>query len=254
MSNITEVKQDYERTAASYDGYRFLPLSEIESQLIKIALGDITGLIVLDLGGGSGIHAREAIDAGAKRVDIVDLSPEMMKVAQDAEKALGRDDRIRFYEADVSKSLEHLSLGSYDIVMANWVFDHAGTPEILEGMWQNVAAHLKPGGRFLGVRVADIYAPALQDEKYQYTFKDVTPIPGGLSYRCVINSDPPLDFAATSMETSYSGSFELHEKYGLKGLEIIPLESAETVKNNPEFWELFLKSPPLAVVKGTKQD
>jgi SAM-dependent methyltransferase len=51
-------------------------------------LGDCTGLKVLDVGGGSGLHARKAIDAGATVVDVVDISPEMMRAGQEIETSL----------------------------------------------------------------------------------------------------------------------------------------------------------------------
>lgn len=43
--------------------------------------------------------------------------------------------------------------GGYDVVMANWVFDHATSMADLKAMWENIAANRNPGGRFLGVRV-----------------------------------------------------------------------------------------------------
>jgi hypothetical protein len=36
------------------------------------ALGDCTGLSVLDLGGGNGVRARHAVNLGAIAVDVVD--------------------------------------------------------------------------------------------------------------------------------------------------------------------------------------
>lgn len=44
----------------------------MEHQLHDLALGDLTGLTVLDLGGGAGLRARQAIDHGAAAVDVVD--------------------------------------------------------------------------------------------------------------------------------------------------------------------------------------
>lgn len=48
--------------------------------------------------------------------------------------------------------------GGYDVVMANWVFDHATSMADLKAMWENIAANLNPGGRFLGVRVRSLQA------------------------------------------------------------------------------------------------
>lgn len=80
--------------------------------------------------------------------------------------------RIRWIEADCSKSLDDVPLqapGTYDIVMANWLFEHATSVTNLEGMWRNIAHYLKPGGRFVGVRLGDPHAPDLVNGKYGLT-------------------------------------------------------------------------------------
>lgn len=254
MSNIAQVKEDYDRTAAAYNaGILEAPIGILESQLVKLAIGDATDKLVLDLGGGSGIHAREAIDAGAKRIDLVDLSPEMMRVARDTEKALGREGRIQFFEADVSKSLGHLPLEKYDIVMANWVFDHAGTVEIFEGMWRNVIAYLKPGGKFLGIRVSDPYSPLLQNTEFGITVKDLRQIPDGVAYTVVIHNDPVSEFETTSLKVSYSATSEFYEKQGLSEVEFIPPGRAEITKTNPGLWQEFIEKPFWVVVKAIKR-
>lgn len=76
---------------------------------------------------------------------------------------------IQWLEGDCSKLMEHLPLqgpGSYDIVMANWLFDHAASIPELEGMWRNIAFYLKPGGHFVGARCGDIQAPSVMGGKY----------------------------------------------------------------------------------------
>jgi SAM-dependent methyltransferase len=260
MSTATQVKDDYDRTARQYASLEYLPTGVLEAQLIAKAIGDATDLFVLDIGGGGGIHARQAVDAGAKRVDIVDLSPRMLKVAQEAEKPLERNDRIRFYEADVSKPLNHLPLDQqYEIVMANWVFDPAGSVEVLEGMWRNIATYLKPGGKFLGVRVANLQSDNITQiniawtDKYGTTFKGLEAIPGGVKYKVVLLTDPAFDFEGTSMDASSSGSMELHHKYGLIDIETIPYEETEVVKADVDFWNVFLQNPFFTVVKAKKQ-
>jgi SAM-dependent methyltransferase len=253
MSTADQVKEDYKTSADTYGGYGTLPIGLIESQIIKNALGDATGLIILDLGGGSGVHAREAIDAGAQRIDIVDISPEMMKIATDTEKSIGRKGRIRTFEADVSKPMDHLPLETYDVVMANWVFDHAGNVGVLEGMWENIAKYLKPGAMFLGIRAEDPRGPALTGQ-YGVRNKNIKEIPGGIGYTVEMLNDPVWEFEATSMEISFSGSFEMHEKYGLKDVSVVPYANTDAVRKDPEFWQLFLEHPPFAVVQGYKKE
>jgi toxoflavin synthase len=199
------------------------------------------------------VFTLEAIAAGAERVDIVDISPDMMQAANETEKSLGRDGRLGFYEADVSKPLDHLALPQeeYDIVMANWVLDHSGNMEILEGMWRNVSTHLKPGGKLLSVRVS---APQEANyEKYGVIYDNFESIPEGLTYTVRILWDTPLVFEAASMEANYSGSHELPEKYGLTDVQTVPYEKTGTYKKDPGFWEDFMRNPYFCVMTAVKR-
>ncbi|KAL5466525.1 hypothetical protein PMIN06_000124 [Paraphaeosphaeria minitans] len=143
--------------------------------------------------------------------------------------------------------MDHLALETYDVVMANWVFDHAGSIEALECMWQNVVKHLKPGAKFLGIHSEDPRGPSLRG-KYGFHAKNFKEIPGGIAYTVEMLNDPPWEFEGTSLEISFSGSFELHEKYGLENVSVVPYADTEAVKKDPEFWQLFLEYPPYAVV------
>jgi SAM-dependent methyltransferase len=253
MASTDELKKAYGDQASQYNDYsEAVPLGVIEGQLFKAAIGDCEGMIILDLGGGAGLRARETVDMGASIVDVVDLTPEMMKAGQDAEAVLGRN-RIRWFEADLTKPMGHLSLGTYDIVMANWLFDHAANLKDLEGMLRNVVAHLKPGGRFVGVRVANPFSPAGISGKYGIRLKDQQKIPGGVRFRYRVQLEPPIEFEASSMEIIYSGSTEMYEKHGLCDVEIQPYEDLPCVKDNLVFWKDFLDSPIFAVTKARKK-
>ena len=54
----SQAKRDYDALAGTYDNYSLLPSGQLESELIRLALGNCKGLSVLDLGGGTGLHAR----------------------------------------------------------------------------------------------------------------------------------------------------------------------------------------------------
>jgi SAM-dependent methyltransferase len=256
MSAPAQAQEDYDKTAALYDDYNLLPSGRLESELIKIALGDCNGLAILDLGGGTALHAREAIELGATHVDVVDVSSKMLDVGrryvQDTDPAAAQ--KTRFFQADVSKSLSHLPLRKdYDLVMANWIFSFADSVEVLEGMFRNIVDYLKPGGRFIGVRDADPWSPALESRKYGGYCEWVKEIPGGVQYLCVLISTPPIKFAGSSLEVIYSGSTEMYEKFGLTEVSLVPYEKAEVVQKNREFWQLFLDRPSLAVVQAVKK-
>jgi SAM-dependent methyltransferase len=239
---------------SSYSNIRDLPYHQLISQLVEIALSDCTNLTILDLGGGSGAHARDAVELGASAVDIVDKSPVMLEIAESIEASLGRRGVMRFFEADVSESLSQLPLREegYDVIMGNWMFNYADSIEKLERMFQNIVDHLKPGGLFVGVRGADTKAPALRDGKYGATYKNIKEIPGGLAYTVVLHSSPPIEFECAILDVIASGSTELHKKFGLTDVQIVPYESAEMVQKNPEFWKVLIRQPSMAVVRAVK--
>lgn len=65
-------KEQHARQTDGYGKYVDVPFSVLEHQLHAAALGDCTGITVLDLGGGQGLCARQVIDHGAAAVDVVD--------------------------------------------------------------------------------------------------------------------------------------------------------------------------------------
>ncbi|KAL2199404.1 S-adenosyl-L-methionine-dependent methyltransferase [Corynascus similis CBS 632.67] len=233
MSNPEQARQEYDQIAADYNNqYGASSTSALESELVSIALGgNLAGLSILDLGGGSGIHARGAVERGAVAVDIVDISPGMMKVAEDIERSLGRN-VMRFFEGDAAKSLSHLPLrdAGYDVVMANWVLDFAETRDVLDAILGNAVRYLKPGGLFVGARVANPHSVSVKSGRYGVEYAWYKPIPGGVKYKVVVASDPPIEFEGATLDVLCSGSPEVYEKAGLTNVEQIPPGAAREMR------------------------
>jgi SAM-dependent methyltransferase len=253
----TTEKTQYEGFAAKYDSVEDLPCAQLEAELVQAALGNCTGIKVLDLGGGSGLHARKAADAGAAVVDVVDVSAAMMQIGKDIETKFGREGIIRWHEADVSKPLTEQGIsvlhpGQYDIVLANWVFDHATSLEDLKGMWHNIAVYVRPGGKFLGVRVANPRAECVQDGKYGVRFENVEQIPDGVRYQVVCLTEPPFAFEATSMEASYTLDHDIPRQLGFVDIGVLSPEDTGIVKGNQEFWRIYLEDPHFVLVTARK--
>jgi toxoflavin synthase len=119
-------------------------------------------------------------------------------------------------------------------------------------MWGNVVGGLKPGGRFIGVRVKGVRAEYMSYGKYGVTFKEVEEIPGGLKYKVGCLTQPPFSFEGTSMESTYSLTDDIPRKLGLADFQVIRPEETNLVKNDLEFWSDFLKDPNFAVVVARK--
>ncbi|KAL7940306.1 hypothetical protein V8C42DRAFT_337873 [Trichoderma barbatum] len=131
-----------------------------------------TGLKELDFGGGSGLHADKRSMLVQNPLTLL-IPPLKCLVADDAEKQLGHNGKVRTIEADVTKPVDHLHKKGlhkqYDLVMTNFCFYHATSREQLEDMWRNAISHLKPGGSFVGARVGNMKSKAYADSQYGVT-------------------------------------------------------------------------------------
>ena len=161
---------------------------------------------------------------------MVDISHEMMRIGEKYEKSIGRG-RIAWYHADVSNSLDRLSLGPCDTVIANGVFDHAHDVEELEGMWRNAASCLKPGGQLVANRNNPLSHAAVEG-KYDVTFTDFEEIPGGLSFEYRMMTEPPLIFESIALEACYMGSLGILKQF-FEDFQNFPWQGTPVVKADP---------------------
>lgn len=251
MDAENALQENYDKNADAYGQFIATPLGTLEQELFDLSITDCDGLKVLDLGGGTGLRARDALKAGARTVDVVDISPAMMRIGQEYEKSIGRD-RITWYQGDVSKPLDHLPLGPYDMVIANGIFDHAHNTEELEGMWRNSAAYLKPGGRLVANR-NNPFSQAAAHGKYGVTFTDFKDFPGGLSFKYRMATDPPLVFESNALKAYYSGSLEIPGKF-FKDFQNVPWEKTPVVKADTDFWAAYLADPILYIFTARKPE
>ena len=280
MASTTPPKTQYDTFAPVYLSVEDLPCAKVEASLILTALGDCTGLSILDLGGGNGLHARRAVaSANAASVDVVDISREMLRIGADIEVAKtaesGAPSRIRWFEADLSRSLVEqtvkpldsadgdgsadggakLRSDGYDVVMANWLFDHATSMADLRGMYENVARYLKPhGGKFIGVRVYNIDAGYITNGngKYGALFKDVERMESEPGYKYQVGmqlrvDEPAFYFGATSMDETLTlrdgEEGGMGRELGLGQYWVVPPAETDVVKGDEEYWGEFVAAP-----------
>ncbi|HEY9716802.1 MAG TPA: class I SAM-dependent methyltransferase, partial [Trichormus sp.] len=110
----------------------------------KHYLGDVRGLKVLDLACGSGYFTRLIKDWGAQRVVGVDISAEMISLAEQEEEQ--HPQGLQFYVGDVSQPFK---FGDFDLVFAGFLLHYASSSEQLEHMCKAVSLNLPDGGRFI---------------------------------------------------------------------------------------------------------
>ena len=137
----------YDEFAADYQRTKEAPLRRhVEAHSFMQCLGDVSGLRVLDLACGDGYYSRRIRAAGAATVTGVDISGEMIALAEAAEQhePLG----IGYECADVT-NLEMPA--TFDLVSAAYLLHYAPDVNALRRMCRSIAACLRPGGRLVAI-------------------------------------------------------------------------------------------------------
>jgi SAM-dependent methyltransferase len=131
--------QDWQRTAP-------ILLSDFTARPFLLSWCEpVAHLDVLDLGCGEGYIARNLKRRGAGRIHGVDVSPEMVAAAQamEAKEQLGIT-----YEAGDATDLARFAAGSFDLVVAVFLFNYLDR-EAMRHTMREVFRVLRPGGRFV---------------------------------------------------------------------------------------------------------
>ena len=249
----TTEKDNYATLAATYNAIEELPQSALYQEDVKRALGACSGKTILDLGGGTGLHARNALALGAALVDVVDISPAMLEIGKDIEPT---ETRLRWHVGDISQPLDELPLEKegYDVTMVNWTFDHAATLPELEGMWSNTAKYTKKGGKLISIRMANPRATSAKDGKYGVSFSEIEPMAGGLKYVYTAHIEPLLSCPGTTLSESmdFEKSKLMARRFGFGEWKKVVEEEGEVVGKDPEFWAAHLQDPVWICVEATK--
>ena len=106
--------------------------------------GDVRGLDIVDLGCGEGYCTRELAARGAGSLVGIELSQEMVDIAEIQEKELGQG--IRYRQGDVT-ALEDAE-ASFDLAVGVFVYNYLDTTQMLAS-FREVHRVLRPGGAFV---------------------------------------------------------------------------------------------------------
>ena len=208
---------------------------------------NLLGKTALDLACGNGIYTRILASFGPKSVVGVDISKEMIQIAQESEdtQRLG----IKYIVGDVlSLRLDK----KFDVITAVYLLNYARTGEELARMCGTVRSHLADDGVFYAVVPNPSYGPS---DGFEYGIRTT-------------NADGKRSFAdgdAVKMEFEGSENGGLSFSYcywskktyegclrssGLSSIEWVPFSvSEEGIKEyGSAFWDAWLKNPPSVVL------
>ena len=242
-------KHAYDTIAEHYRESKWLLFRHyIERYTLFKVLGDLRGRTVLDLACGEGVYARQFKRAGATEVIGVDISQEMIALAEAEERAdpLG----CRYVREDAAAFTPDVPV---DIVTAVYLLNYARTRDELDRFCRACFRALRPGGRLVGFNdnVRNPPRPAVSLAKY------------GLGRTC---SYPPREGDVIQYRiTNYSGeAFEFENYYlapatyeavahaaGFEDFRWIDATLEPTERDDP-YWDDFLTHAPLTAFSASR--
>ncbi|MFI1279173.1 class I SAM-dependent methyltransferase [Streptomyces sp. NPDC020858] len=241
-------QQQYDEIGEAYEGFKALPLEQYAVVPSFLSLvGDVSGKSVLDLASGTGFYSREFKRRGAAEVLGIDISGEMVAVAQQLEEhsPLG----VHYEVGDVAE-LRPLDR-RFDVGVAVQLLNYAEDIATTERMCRNAHQSLQPGGEFFLLNQSpDFRFDGPTPERYGFR-SELTgeEVETGPQVRTTALLDPPVSFVANRPRR------EVYEKClraaGFSELSWVPLTVSEAGVREfgADFWADFHANPPLEMLR-----
>lgn len=155
IKNVNDCRDAYDSWATTFDEDVLGPSQDYVAhtyvaEAVKGTIADITTAEVLDAGCGTGLSGAAVVEAGARTVDGVDLSPGMLKVA--AKRGIYR----RLGTADLSKAIPDTRDASYDVVVCVGTLTHGHVGPV--PALREFVRIVKSGGCVAATIIDDIWA------------------------------------------------------------------------------------------------
>ncbi|OUT54861.1 hypothetical protein SV7mr_07080 [Stieleria bergensis] len=242
---------EYDPLAEAYIESKLLPFrlySEIPNHLQL--LGDVNGQRVIDLACGDGFYTRLIKQQGAQEVVGVDVSVEMIQIAEQKElqTSLGVQ-----YRAGSAVDLGSMNLGSFDVASTAFLFNCARSRQELDQMFAAIADCLRPGGRLVATVGELGHRPGIDFSQYGMICDATESLGEGEPY----NIDFLLHEQAFSI-TDYNHSLATYqqacEDAGMTFSEWLPCTVTDEglQKLGHSHWETWLSSPCLYRFEASK--
>lgn len=241
-------REQYDEIGEAYEGFKALPLEQYVVVPSFLALvGDVSGRSVLDLASGTGFYSREFKRRGATDVLGIDVSGEMVAVAQQLEDRNPLGVRYEVGDAAALRPFEE----RFDIGLAVQLLNYAEDIATTELMCRNVHRSLKPGGEFFLLNQSPDFrfdgpTPARYGFRSELTGEEGET---GPQVRTTALLDPPVSFVANRprrdvYETCLKAA-------GFTELAWVPMEVSEAGIRafGADHWADFHANPPLEMLR-----
>ena len=241
---------EYDAIADRYRDSKRLPFRDhVERYTLFRALGDVGGAGVLDLACGDGFYTRMLRRAGAASVTGVDISAEMIRLAEESERR--RPLGCAYVQADAAGFVPDEPV---DLVVAAFLLNYARDRAELFRLCRRCRDALRPGGRFVGMNDNPLNPPGgpVGYRKYGFdrTSERVPPEDGDpIRY-----SFPAADggvFAFVNHHHSPATYEAAFREAGFRDFRWVPVSLDPTQSGDP-FWDDFMGSPPIVGFSATR--
>ena len=236
MAQYDHIALDYQEIADA------VPLREPEWYSLRVRLGDLTGLSVLDLACGDGMSSRRLKRWGAARVVGVDISTQMIRLATQQENAQPLGIEYRVADAAVLGKI-----GEFDRVTASYFLHYAQSKEHLRHMVQTVYDNLNPGQRFVASNLNPQQPPQplIDHGKYGLTIRLVdAPLHEGATLRVTLRlGEKQVEFDI--YWTNWATYEEVFRTVGFRSwkMEAYLIPPVLEGKYGAGFWDEYIAAP-----------
>ncbi len=255
-------KSEYDAIAGAYIDSKQLSFRRfIEEYTLFEMLGDISGKKALDLACGEGFYTRKLKQAGAGEVLGVDVSAEMIRLAEAEERA--RPTGCRYLVRDAAALVLDKPV---DLVVAMYLLNYARDADELLRFIRAAHGALKPGGRFVGFNDNVLNAPGGTVSYARYGFEKVykgtsagatlaegMPTEGTQSRATPSDGDPIVykftnddgtRFEFNNYYLSPGNYRRAFEEAGFAGFHWVDPQLHPSERDNG-FWDEFMAAPPV---------
>ena len=236
MTQYDTIALDYQRISAA------VPLRDAEWYSLRVRLGDLAGLSVLDLACGDGMGTRLLKRWGAARVVGVDVSPQMIALARQQE-----DAQPMGIEYRVADAATRGKIGSFDRVTAAYLLHYAENREQLLQMVRTAYDNLEPGQHFVA-SIANLLhppQPVFDQRKYGFSYRllDETLHEGARLRGTLFLGERTVDFDFHWLP--WEAYEEAFDTVGFRSWKIEPfLVPPESERQRGEgFWDEYIATP-----------
>lgn len=244
---------EYDNISTPYKQSKELPFRlYVETYTYFNILGDVAEKAILDLACGEGLYTRKLKQKGAAQVVGVDISEKMLELAREQETQ--HPEGVEYILGDACNLGK---IGSFDLVVASYLLNHASTKEQLLQMCQSIWENLKPGGRFVSMNNNDEQAPDSYGKitKYGYTKSISQPLTEGTAITVTFIN--PTDGQQFSIEDYYLSKKTYEWALRRVGFQEIrwhnPIVSTEGVQEfGQEYWQYFIDYAPIIGIECWK--